>query len=188
MPNSCPLTFYRRNGISFGLSCFIATLTLGVAASFAGNLLAAEPALELLWPDGAPGAKGDKPDDKPSLTICLPEQQKANGAAVVICPGGGYGHLATGHEGRQIAEWLNSMGVAAFILEYRHNGRGYKHPAPAPRRTTGNPHGPSPRRRVQRQPQPYRHHRLFSRRPFWPLRPAHTSTQAIPMPPTRLSR
>ena len=52
----------------------------------------------LLWPDGAPGAKGTDDGDKPSLTIYLPAEDKANGAAVVICPGGGYGHLAIGSD------------------------------------------------------------------------------------------
>jgi acetyl esterase/lipase len=60
----------------------------------------------------------------------LPEASKATGAAVVICPGGAYAFLATGHEGRDIAAWLNSFGVAGCILEYRHHGRGYGHPAP----------------------------------------------------------
>ena len=91
---------------------------------------AAEPKTQLLWPDGAPGAKGDKPEDKPTLTAFLPEESKAVGTAVVICPGGGYGGLATDHEGKQIGEWLNSFGVAGFVLEYRHRGRGYGHPAP----------------------------------------------------------
>ncbi|MBN2315037.1 MAG: alpha/beta hydrolase [Sedimentisphaerales bacterium] len=86
----------------------------------------------LLWPDGAPGAKGNEDGDKPSLTLYLPAKDKANGAAVVVCPGGGYGHLAMDHEGHQIAEWLNSLGVAGFILKYRHSrsGAGYGHPAP----------------------------------------------------------
>jgi len=88
--------------------------------------------VELLWPEGAPGAKGDAEGDKPKLTIYLPDEQKATGAAVVICPGGGYGHLAMDHEGHQIAEWLNSLGVAGFILQYRHrnSGAGYGHPIP----------------------------------------------------------
>ena len=91
---------------------------------------AVEGTVELLWPSGAPGAKGDQPADKPTLTISLPERQKAVGTAVVVCPGGGYSGLATDHEGRQIAQWFNSFGVAAFILEYRHRGRGYGHPTP----------------------------------------------------------
>jgi acetyl esterase/lipase len=88
--------------------------------------------VELLWPNGAPGAKGTADGDKPSLTIYLPEKEKATGAAVVIFPGGGYGHLAMDHEGHQIAQWLNSIGVAGFIVKYRHrnSGAGYGHPAP----------------------------------------------------------
>ena len=86
--------------------------------------------VELLWPNGAPGAKGNEDGDKPSLTIYLPSKEKATGAAVVICPGGGYGHLAMDHEGHQIAQWLNSLGVAGFVLKYRHRGVGYSHPAP----------------------------------------------------------
>jgi acetyl esterase/lipase len=84
----------------------------------------------LLWPDGAPGAKGNQPADKPTLTVSLPDPAKATGAAVVICPGGGYVTLALGHEGRDTAKWLNSFGVAGFVLEYRHRGKGYGHPAP----------------------------------------------------------
>jgi len=85
--------------------------------------------VELLWPNGAPGALGKEPGDQPSITIHLPPEEKANGAAVVICPGGGYRHLALDHEGRQVARWLNSEGVAAFVLKYRLAPR-YHHPAP----------------------------------------------------------
>lgn len=92
--------------------------------------MAAKPKTELLWPNGAPGAKGDKPDDKPTFTIWLPEKEEQTGAAMVVCPGGGYRNLATDHEGVQIAKWLNSLGVTALVLEYRHNGKGYQHPAP----------------------------------------------------------
>jgi acetyl esterase/lipase len=85
-----------------------------------------------LWPDGAPGAEGDTDGDKPTLAIYLPAEQEAAGCGVVICPGGGYGHLAMEHEGRRVAQWLNSLGVTAFILKYRHrnSGAGYGHPAP----------------------------------------------------------
>ena len=79
---------------------------------------------------GRPGAQGDAPADKPTLTVCLPAPAQANGTAVVICPGGGYAHLASGPRGARIAQWLNSLGVAGFILEYRHRGKGYSHPAP----------------------------------------------------------
>lgn len=83
----------------------------------------------LLWPDGAPGALGGEPADKPKLTVYRPLPEDANGAAVVICPGGGYGRLAADHEGKQVAEWLNSLGVTAFVLQYRLGPR-YHHPAP----------------------------------------------------------
>jgi len=56
---------------------------------------------------------------RPTLTVYLPPKEKANGAAVVVCPGGGYGINAFKHEGTDVAEQLNKMGVAAFILKYR---------------------------------------------------------------------
>jgi acetyl esterase/lipase len=102
----------------------IAVLTLLLAA-----LCAAQPRTELLWPNGTPGAAGTEDQDKPTLTIYLPDAAKANGTAVIVCPGGGYRTLAMDHEGRQIAEWLNSNGVAAFVLKYRLGPR-YRHPAP----------------------------------------------------------
>ena len=82
-----------------------------------------------LWPNGAPGAKGDDPGlDVPTLTVHLAKPEVASGAVVVICPGGGYGHLAVDHEGKQIAEWLNSLGIAGVVLKYRLAPR-YHHPA-----------------------------------------------------------
>jgi acetyl esterase/lipase len=91
---------------------------------------AAEPKTELLWPTGAPGKLGDEAKDKPTLISYLPDAEKATGCGIVVCPGGGYGGLAMDHEGHQIARWLNSFGVAAFICDYRHRGKGYGHPAP----------------------------------------------------------
>lgn len=81
----------------------------------------------LLWPKGAPGAVGNQPEDVPTLTPFFPKE-KATGAAVIVCPGGGYNHLAD-HEGRPVAEWLNSLGITAFVLKYRLGPR-YQHPAP----------------------------------------------------------
>ena len=66
--------------------------------------------------------------DVPSITVWLPRPELATGSAVVVCPGGGYGMLAVEHEGKQVAEWLNSLGVAAFVLKYRLGPR-YHHPA-----------------------------------------------------------
>ncbi len=55
----------------------------------------------------------------PTLSIYLPAKEKANGSAIVICPGGGYTRLAFDHEGILIADWFNKLGFAAFILKYR---------------------------------------------------------------------
>ncbi len=88
-----------------------------------------QPKVELLWPKGAPGARGTEERDKPSLTIYLPPADKATGTAVIVCPGGGYGTLAVSHEGKEPAEWLNRHGIAAFVLRYRLGPR-YHHPAP----------------------------------------------------------
>ena len=79
-----------------------------------------------LWTDDAPGALGKEPADIPTLTVYDPPEGKANGAAVVVCPGGGYGGLAD-HEGKPIAEWLNTLGVTGYVLKYRLGPR-YHHP------------------------------------------------------------
>ena len=81
-----------------------------------------------LWPDGAPSALGTSSNDIPTLTAYLPEATNATGAAMVICPGGGYVHLAP-HEGNDYALWLNQHGVTCFVLKYRLGVNGYRHPA-----------------------------------------------------------
>jgi len=55
----------------------------------------------------------------PTLTVFLPPADKRNGTAVIVCPGGGYTHLAFTHEGTDVAAWLNSLGITAFLLKYR---------------------------------------------------------------------
>jgi acetyl esterase/lipase len=84
-----------------------------------------------LWPNGAPGfeARRDEPQTakdyritnihNPSITVFLPPTEKANGAAVVICPGGGHRLLVYNAEGAEPARYFNSIGVAAFVLKYR---------------------------------------------------------------------
>lgn len=79
-----------------------------------------------LWTGSAPGALGDSDADKPTLTVYLPGRD-AVPTGVIICPGGGYGALADNHEGRQVANWFNSQGIAAFVLKYR-LGPKYHHP------------------------------------------------------------
>ncbi len=80
-----------------------------------------------LWPEGAPGALGKADKDIPTLTPYWPDPAKATGAAMVICPGGGYAGLAP-HEGGQYARFLNEYGIAGFVLKYRLGSAGYRHP------------------------------------------------------------
>lgn len=79
--------------------------------------LGAEP--QPLWPGTAPSSLGYPDANRPTLAAYLPPADKAVGTGVVVCPGGGYGHLALDHEGTQVADWLNARGVAAFVLRYR---------------------------------------------------------------------
>ncbi|MDB6021782.1 MAG: Alpha/beta hydrolase [Pedosphaera sp.] len=80
-----------------------------------------------LWPDGAPGALGNADKDIPTLTPFLADAELATGAAMVVCPGGGYGGLAP-HEGKEYALWLCANGISAFVLKYRLGSAGYRHP------------------------------------------------------------
>jgi acetyl esterase/lipase len=103
----------------------------------AANATEVAPRIKL-WPGQPPGSVSDgkyqedvvyrdndpaKPRmakvTEPTLEIHLPAKDSANGTAVVVCPGGGYGFLAYDHEGIQVAKFLNEQGVAAFILKYR---------------------------------------------------------------------
>lgn len=93
-----------------------------------------------LWPNGAPGSEGvtaaeiSKPATNPkfaglpsnftlvhypSIYVFLPAPEKANGAAMIVAPGGGNTQLVIDKEGWEMADWLNSIGVAAFVLKYR---------------------------------------------------------------------
>jgi acetyl esterase/lipase len=76
------------------------------------------PATVFLWPGGAPGALGNSEADKPRMYVFLPEKRSTS-AAILVIPGGGYEHVAMGHEGFQIADWLNQQGMVAFVLDYR---------------------------------------------------------------------
>jgi acetyl esterase/lipase len=111
-------------GVIVMLSCFGYSVSLGQEKSQTVQRV------DLLWPDGAPDAKGDSTGDKPTLTIFLPDKDKAVGSAVLICPGGGYQYVTMDYEGCDVAQWLNSLGIAGVVLNYRHNGVGYHHPAP----------------------------------------------------------
>jgi len=80
--------------------------------------MGAEPVKVSLWGETPPGT-GAEWADAGKAVITVHRSAKPNGAAVVICPGGGYGGLVTGPEGHGIAEWLNRHGVAGVVLEYR---------------------------------------------------------------------
>ncbi len=103
-------------------------LSLFTAALFLALPAHAEPAKVRLWPDGAPGAKGNEDKDQPFVYVWSAAKEKANGAAFVVCPGGGYGGLAADHEGVQVAKWFNGIGVSAFVLHYRLGSQGYHFP------------------------------------------------------------
>ncbi|MEX1115636.1 MAG: alpha/beta hydrolase [Akkermansiaceae bacterium] len=99
-----------------------------------------------LWPQQAPGAKQPPAGSEkigeggrlshieiPQYQVYLPEKTKANGAAVVILPGGGYGILAANHEGHDLAKWFNKRGIAGIVVKYRVSGDpsfGYQYPVP----------------------------------------------------------
>jgi len=70
-------------------------------------------------PQGADGITRTAKVSVPTLIAYLPAKEKATGAAVIICPGGGYGILAIDHEGYNVAKRFNEFGVAAFVLKYR---------------------------------------------------------------------
>jgi acetyl esterase/lipase len=103
-------------------------------AAFGGAILMAsviqaQETVEMpLWPDGAPGALGKAAKDTPTLTLYPSASARPGGATIVICPGGGYSHLAP-HEGRDYALFLNQRGLTCFVLKYRLSTDGYHHPS-----------------------------------------------------------
>jgi acetyl esterase/lipase len=107
------------------LSLCVFILMVGLQSSFAQQTIP-------LYEENIPGALNAPSEERydsanevafkvftPTLTVYLPPKEKANGAAVVICPGGGYGGLVIGKEGFAIAEYFVKQGVAAFVLKYR---------------------------------------------------------------------
>ena len=98
-----------------------------VGSGKAQQLPAGIPPPIALWPQGAPGALGHGEEDKPRMYAFL-SPKRSTSTAVLVIPGGGYQHLAIGYEGVQIAGWLNTQGIPAFLLDYRVAPYGY--PAP----------------------------------------------------------
>jgi acetyl esterase/lipase len=119
-------------GSRFRACRWVAVCTTIIAVRAAMALVAAEPpaaAAETirLWKADAPGALGTADHDVPVVFWWPVAGAKAPTAAIVVCPGGGYGGLAD-HEGSDYAKWLNSQGIAAFVLRYRLGSKGYRHP------------------------------------------------------------
>ncbi len=110
-----------KNSIPGIIAFFCLIISIAAAAP-------AEPEQIMLWPGGAPGAIGSDIKDCPSLDIYPAADQDKPNTAVVVCPGGGYHHLALDHEGKQVAQWLNSMGITALVLKYR-LAPDYHHPS-----------------------------------------------------------
>lgn len=104
---------------------------LSSALSFSVAAQSAVPEQIALWKNGAPGFENrkDEPEEakdwwvknihNPSITAYFPAKEKANGTAVIICPGGGHRTLVYNAEGRDAALFLNSLGITAFVLKYR---------------------------------------------------------------------
>lgn len=113
------------------LSSFLAFYaSLPATAATVPTAAADVPKAEPLWPKGAPGALGKDAQDAPTVQVFLPPAGVPKTATgVVILPGGGYWTVAIDHEGYQVARFLNTLGVAAFVVNYRHAPR-YQHPAP----------------------------------------------------------
>lgn len=72
-----------------------------------------------LWENGAPNAKGNASEDVPAIMPFLAPKETTTGTAILVCPGGGYARLSDVKEGSKVAEWLNSLGISAFVLKYR---------------------------------------------------------------------
>lgn len=72
----------------------------------------------VLWPNGAPTSNGVDTDTA-KVYVSLPDAKRATGRCIVICPGGGYSHLAMNHEGHDWAPFFNNMGIATVVLKYR---------------------------------------------------------------------
>lgn len=116
-----------RRGSILALTCVCLSMLSVAPAQDKKKPMLDLPALQPLWPDGAPGALGKEATDIPGIYLYPAPADKATGTAIVICPGGGYGGLAMDHEGVQIARWLNDLGITAAVLKYRLGPR-YRHP------------------------------------------------------------
>lgn len=107
-------------------------ILLAVGIAMPSTVFCQQTPLEIpLWPNGAPGFENRRNEPtqardwwvknihNPSVTVYAPPKDKATGTAVIVCPGGGHRELVFNAEGKEAAEFLNSIGVTAFVLKYR---------------------------------------------------------------------
>jgi acetyl esterase/lipase len=102
--------------------------TIADIAPFPAN--APIPPWTPLYDGTAPDSQGTQDKDAPHVEMYLPPKGATPTAAIILCPGGGYGGLALDHEGRFESNWLMAHNIAAFVLQYRLPGQGYRHPIP----------------------------------------------------------
>src|SRR5205085_178287 len=126
-PRAIMPLLHQRGYRQAALACIAAVLLSGPAAAQAPAPILQEPQTIALWPNGAPAAQGTAEDDRPTLTIYMPPSTTGPMTAVIVAPGGSYRALAMNKEGRLPANYLNSLGIAAFVLKYR-LGPKYHHP------------------------------------------------------------
>lgn len=113
------------------ISLFLGGMVLGLGP---GQLAEAQPTTQpvlttpslRLWEGDAPQAKGSGPEDRPHLDVFPAPKHLATGCAVIVCPGGGFRERAMDWEGVQVAQWLNTQGISAFVLSYRIRPAGYE--------------------------------------------------------------
>jgi len=117
---------FTESHLLLPLGAVVVSVLLGLATHAHASYVEEVP----LWDGLAPGTEGRQNEEcvvnervqktyQPAITAHLPPHEFANGTGILICPGGGYRHLAIHKEGHQVADWLNTLGVAGFVLKYR---------------------------------------------------------------------
>lgn len=124
--SSCRLVVARHSARRAAAVVLLCGASLVTASACAADPAAAAETIRL-WKGDAPGALGTADQDVPVVFWWPVAGATAPTAAIVVCPGGGYGGLAD-HEGSDYAKWLNAQGIAAFVLRYRLGSKGYRHP------------------------------------------------------------
>ncbi len=117
MESAAPMCAWLRMKISLRFLSLVGVVALTQAVTFAEDNAAKPEIIPRRSDRGTPVAGGNFQERDVAITVH--QAAKPNGAAMVICPGGGYGGLVTGAEGDRIAQWLNGHGITGIVLEYR---------------------------------------------------------------------